>query len=170
MDDVDIIDEHEKVLRVVDTKVAHAQHLLHRAVGIVLVNSKHEVLLQLRKATKYQYPLYWCDSVAGHVDAGETTEHAAVREMQEELGIQVPLMFVGKVIIDEPEEHELLSIYFGKSDGPFVLQEEEMEEATFFPVAFLKQCLTQGKQSQKSLKMTPHLRESLKLVFARHFP
>ncbi|MBI2548264.1 NUDIX domain-containing protein [Candidatus Woesearchaeota archaeon] len=168
MDDVDIIDKNEKVLRVVSTDVAHAQHLLHRAVGIVLVNSKHEVLLQLRKATKYQYPLYWCDSVAGHVDAGEMPDHAAVREMQEELGVQVPLEFVGKIIINEPEEHELLSVYFGRTDGPFVLQEEEMEEATFFPVAFLKQCLVQGKQSQKSLKMTPHLRESLKLVFAKY--
>ncbi|WP_167333918.1 NUDIX hydrolase [Rhizobium sullae] len=60
---------------------------------IVLAAFIHDgrVLLVRRAAHKRQYPEYW-DLVGGHVEVGETTDAALVREAQEEVGI-TPITF-----------------------------------------------------------------------------
>ena len=47
-----------------------------------------EVLLQLRRNTGYMDG-HWAAAAAGHVEPGESVESAAVREVREELGIDV---------------------------------------------------------------------------------
>jgi len=54
------------------------------AVNLLLVNSRAEVLLQMRPKDK-ENGLRWDKSVGGHVDAGEDFDAAAVREAGEEL-------------------------------------------------------------------------------------
>ena len=63
-------------------------------------NSGHIVLAQ-RSAKKLIYPLLWDVSVAGHVDAGEGTEDAAIREVNEELGISISLDSLHKIGVTE---------------------------------------------------------------------
>jgi len=48
-----------------------------------------KILLQQRAASKLICPLLWDVSVAGHVDGGETVVEAAIREIQEEIGLAV---------------------------------------------------------------------------------
>jgi isopentenyl-diphosphate delta-isomerase len=59
----------------------------HRAAHVWLVTPDQRVLLQRRAATKENWPNLWDVSVAGHISAGETAIDAAVREVQEELGL-----------------------------------------------------------------------------------
>jgi 8-oxo-dGTP pyrophosphatase MutT (NUDIX family) len=54
------------------------------AVNVLLVNARGELLLQRRPADK-ENGARWDKSVGGHVDAGESFDHAAVREAGEEL-------------------------------------------------------------------------------------
>ncbi|MFW6181360.1 MAG: NUDIX hydrolase [Spirochaetota bacterium] len=67
----------------------HARGLLHGAAHLWIFNSRGDLLLQLRAPGKDSHPGLWDISVAGHIDAGEGPESAAVREAREELGLAV---------------------------------------------------------------------------------
>jgi mutator protein MutT len=57
-------------------------------VGIILVNPKKEVLLQLRDENVTLYPNHWT-LPGGKVEKGETLEQAICREVEEELGVSL---------------------------------------------------------------------------------
>lgn len=61
----------------------------HKAVHIWIVNDKNEILLQKRSPNKDSNPNMWDISSAGHLSAGDNSLEGAVREIQEELGINV---------------------------------------------------------------------------------
>lgn len=67
---------------------AHRNGLWHKTVHIWIVNSQGRVLLQKRSIYKETFPGFWDISCAGHVDAGESSPDAAIRELSEELGIR----------------------------------------------------------------------------------
>lgn len=48
----------------------------------------HRILLCHRRADREHYPDVW-DLPGGHIEPGETTEQALVRELGEELGVEV---------------------------------------------------------------------------------
>ena len=58
-------------------------------VYVALVNSGGEIYVQHRAKTKRLWPDRETISASGHVDPGETFEQAAVREVREELGIEL---------------------------------------------------------------------------------
>ena len=59
----------------------------HRAIHLYLFNSHHELLLQKRALTVDNFPGFFSISVAGHVDAGESSSACVRREIEEELGL-----------------------------------------------------------------------------------
>ena len=67
----------------------HQKGYYHNTAHIWFYTHDGEILLQQRAAIKTIYPLLWDVSVAGHVNAGETIEHAAVRETKEEIGLHI---------------------------------------------------------------------------------
>ena len=54
---------------------------------LALVNEKNEVLISLRK-NKKEYDGYW-EYPGGKVEEGETLEHAIIREMKEEINLEI---------------------------------------------------------------------------------
>ena len=74
---------------ILDKEDAARQSKWHLAAHIWIVNPKGELLLQLRAPTKSLHPNMWDISSAGHVRAGETVEGGGIREMREELGIDI---------------------------------------------------------------------------------
>lgn len=67
----------------------HSKGHLHNTAHVWCYTSEGYILLQQRSASKVICPLLWDVSVAGHIDAGETIEQAAVREAKEEIGILI---------------------------------------------------------------------------------
>ncbi|OGN28052.1 MAG: hypothetical protein A3A33_03900 [Candidatus Yanofskybacteria bacterium RIFCSPLOWO2_01_FULL_49_25] len=67
----------------------HEQGIWHRVSHIWIVNSKGELLLQLRSLKMTVFPGRWDISAAGHVSAGEEYIAAAVCEVKEELGLDI---------------------------------------------------------------------------------
>ena len=61
--------------------------LIHRISRISILNDNGQILVQKRSKSRDLYPGRWDNSVAGHVDTGETYLQAALRELSEELGI-----------------------------------------------------------------------------------
>ena len=87
---IDVLTREGKPTGLVDLKsVIHEKGLYHHTAHVWLYTKNAEVLLSQRSALKTICPLMWDVSVAGHVDAGESIINGALREMREEIGLQL---------------------------------------------------------------------------------
>jgi len=88
--------------------------------AIILENDKGEFLLYLRdNKPDIPFPDYW-DLIGGHVEEGETPEQALVREVKEELGIDLKeYRFYNKYVCLTGDAYENTKyIYTGKINLP----------------------------------------------------
>ena len=124
---VDIVDEDDKVLYQCTRKEMRAQVLRHRAVFIAVVNSAGELLIHQRSAMKDLWPSWWDLTVGGVVSAGESYDAAALRELDEEVGITgVPLVELGVGTYSDEEVSLVGRCFMVKYDGPLVLRDGEV--------------------------------------------
>jgi isopentenyl-diphosphate delta-isomerase type 1 len=130
----DVVNERDEVVRQERRSVVHRDGLLHRAVHVLIFNSKGELFLQKRSMRKDMHPGVWDSSSSGHLDAGEDYDAAAVRELREELGVEVKRApeRVFKIVACEETGQEFVWVYRMEFEGPFVLQEEEVETGGWF--------------------------------------
>ena len=61
----------------------------HKGVHIWVINNDNDILLQRRCATKDSNPNMLDISSAGHLQAGDSSQEAAIRELKEELDLDV---------------------------------------------------------------------------------
>lgn len=127
---LDVVDENDQVVAVKTRGEIHAKGLMHRAVHILVFNDKQQLFIQKRSMTKDESPGLWDTSAAGHVDSGETYSSCAIRELGEELGIQVssPLQSLFKMSPDNDTGWEHATVFRHNDNGPFQLQTEEIDE------------------------------------------
>jgi isopentenyl-diphosphate delta-isomerase len=85
----DVVDEQDRVIGTATRAEAHAHGLRHRAVHVFVFNKGGELYVQKRSATKDTFPGCYDSSASGHVSRGENYDACAVRELREELGIQL---------------------------------------------------------------------------------
>ena len=87
---IDIVDElgHPTGKSALKTE-AHKNGWYHNTIHVWFYTLEGFVLLQQRSHKKAICPLLWDVSVAGHIDAGESIESAAVRETREEIGLEI---------------------------------------------------------------------------------
>lgn len=81
--------------------VCHKKGLWHKAVVVFVINTKNEVLLQQRSATKKLWPNLWDITAGGHVLSGEFGFEAVIRETKEEIDLDITkhdLIFIGATI------------------------------------------------------------------------
>ncbi len=94
---VDVVDKDDNVIGQMTEDEAVAGKGRFRMVHIMLVNDDDTMLVQWRKADKALSPRTFTASAAGKVQAGESYEDAAKRELKEELGAtRVKLKFMGE--------------------------------------------------------------------------
>ena len=127
----DVVDDQDRVLEQLPRSVVHRRKLLHRAVHVFLFNSAGELLLQMRSATKDEAPLTYTSSASGHLGAGEDYFPAAVRELQEEIGLSVPLEFIVKLPASPDLANEHTVLYRAESDEPPTFDPGECESVEF---------------------------------------
>lgn len=89
---IQIVDEHNRPVRAGTQQEAWQKGLHHQIVRMMIEDGTGNILLQKRALGKKLYPGRWDSSAAGHVDAGETYEQAASRELGEELGLTNQLL------------------------------------------------------------------------------
>ena len=130
----DVVNERDEV---VDRKPRHEVHqrgLMHRAVHVLVFNSKQELFLQKRSMKKDRQPGLWDSSASGHVDSGESYDHCAVRELREEIGLEArdPLEPLFKFPASAQTDQEHVWVYRCQAEGPFTLDPEEIERGGWF--------------------------------------
>jgi 16S rRNA (adenine1518-N6/adenine1519-N6)-dimethyltransferase len=84
---IQIVDSDDKPVGSATIQEAHTKGLIQQISRIMIEDEQGNILLQKRSANKGLYPGRWDNSVAGHVDAGENYNQAALREMEEEIGL-----------------------------------------------------------------------------------
>ena len=90
MELIDVLDEFGNPTGQVESKEEiYKKGLWHRSCHIWIENDNNELLVQKRNPNKKTFPNLWAISVAGHVDSGETSMDAAIRELKEEVNLDV---------------------------------------------------------------------------------
>ncbi len=114
----DVVDEADRVTGRATRREVHERNLMHRAVHVFVVNRHGELLLQKRSRFKDAHPGVWDSSVAGHLDAGEDYAGAAVRELEEEMGIRGgEVEEIGRIAPCEATGWEHVRLFLTRWDG-----------------------------------------------------
>jgi 16S rRNA (adenine1518-N6/adenine1519-N6)-dimethyltransferase len=133
----DVVDEHDVVTGQVTRSEVHAQKLLHRAVHVFVYNKRGDLLLQKRSLLKDACPGLWDSSVSGHLDAGEDYAPAAVRELEEEMGIRAesPLEEIARIAPCQETGWEHVRLFQTKHEGSLRFPCAEIDAAVWFPIS-----------------------------------
>src|SRR5688572_18384962 len=123
---VDVVNDAGETVSVVTRAEMRAKRLPHRCVYVLVFNTKGELFIHLRTATKDVYPSYWDTCIGGVMRAGENYVLGAVREIREELGIMAPprALFPLRYTDEHTDVHGLVCRL--AHNGPFKLQAEEI--------------------------------------------
>jgi isopentenyldiphosphate isomerase len=132
---IDIVDADDRVLRQATRAEMRRRNLLHRAVYVIVRNSRGDLFVHRRTDDKDIYPGYWDVTVGGVVAAGEDYLAAARRELHEELGISPPaLRRLGPVRYQDAQTRLIGEAFLAVHDGTVTLQAEEIASGSFVPV------------------------------------
>jgi len=143
---------------------AHKNGWFHPTIHVWLYTKKGGILIQKRGAGKDTFPLLWDVSVAGHVGAGEEIASAAVREVKEEIGLDIVENDLEKIGVfksvhnhaDCLRDREFLHTYISELKVPLAnlrKQESEVEALALIPLFQLAE-ETWGMANPK--KYVPH--------------
>ncbi len=139
----------------------------HAAAHIWIINSKKELLIQKRSPKKDTHPNYWDISAAGHISAGDEPVPSAIREIKEELGLDIKPAELEQIYIYKQKysenginNNQLNYVYLLKKDVDItkaILQETEVSEIKFIPYQELEVLSKNGT-------MVPHPEEHQKIL------
>ena len=130
----DVVNERDEVIGKKLRREVHRDGDKHRAVHVLIFNSRSEVFLQKRSMTKDTFPGAWDSSSSGHLDCGEDYDACAIREVREELGLRLENCPSRLFKIEACAEtgQEFVWVYRCEHEGPFVLHPEEIESGGWF--------------------------------------
>ncbi|KAM7469212.1 hypothetical protein LguiA_007395 [Lonicera macranthoides] len=155
-----------------------SENLLHRAFSVFLFNSKYELLLQQRSATKVTFPLVWTNTCCSHPLYREPelieenalgVRNAAQRKLWDELGIpseDIPVdnfTSLGRILYKAPSdgkwgEHELDYLLFIVGDVKVNPNPDEVADIRYVNRDELKELLRKADAGYGGLKLSPWFR------------
>ncbi|KAI0492739.1 hypothetical protein KFK09_027015 [Dendrobium nobile] len=183
-DECILVDEHDNVVGHESKYNCHLmekiekENLLHRAFSVFLFNSKYELLLQQRSATKVTFPLVWTNTCCSHPLYRESeliqenflgVRNASQRKLLDELGIppeDLPVdefIPVGRMLYKAPSdgkwgEHELDYLLFIVRDVEVNPNPEEVADVMYVDKDKLKELLRKADAGEDQIKLSPWFR------------
>nr|QYB23559.1 isopentenyl-diphosphate Delta-isomerase I [Oliveria decumbens] len=183
-DECILVDENDRVVGHENKYNCHlmenieSKNLLHRAFSVFLFNSKYELLLQQRSATKVTFPLVWTNTCCSHPLYRESelieekalgARNAAQRKLLDELGIpaeDVPVdqfLPVGRMLYKAPSdgkwgEHELDYLLFIVRDVNVNPNPDEVADIKYVNQDQLRELLRKADAGEEGLKLSPWFR------------
>ncbi|MBO6657571.1 MAG: isopentenyl-diphosphate Delta-isomerase [Pseudomonadales bacterium] len=170
LEDLILVNENDESIGTMPKRACHeADGRLHRAFSVFLFNEQGDVLLQKRSEQKMLWPMYWSNACCSHPRDGETSEEAAHRRLQQELGIKAELTFLYKFQYharyeDVGSEHELCWVWIGRAEAEDVDPNiHEIAEWRFFSKEELNQELDFNPEAY-----TPWMKMEWQRIFEDH--
>lgn len=139
--DILIVDENDQVIGQKSRAEMDYSTDTCRVSAVWIINSSGEVLIAQRKFTKKRDPGLWGPSVAGTVEAGESYEKNAQKEVEEELGISNFTLKELAKIQASPHRNYFCQVYSALVDLPiedFSIQEDEVEQIRWISLEELR--------------------------------
>ena len=112
---------------------------MKKEIGVFILNNYGQILLQKRSSNKKNYPNMWA-LCTGHVEKNEDIQAAAIRELKEELGIDVSIKELhsfanGKFdIINKNSSTYFFCIKCNLKEEKFIIQKEELSQVKWFDI------------------------------------
>ena len=168
MELIQIVDENGNFTgQIIDKEEAHDKNLLHNEVAAFIINDKKQVLLQKRSANKRFNPNKWA-LCAWHVDAYESLEDAILREIKEEVGLDISKddlhQFGEREFTIRDSNSHITYFYYIRSnlnEKDFVIQKEELSEVKWFDIDDVIEMIKKNDSSivfdEKMLKLFEQL-------------
>ncbi len=128
----DVVDADDRVIGRAPRSEVHAKQLLHRAVSIFVFNTRGQLLVHKRSATKDEFPGCFTSSASGHVSSGENYDDCAPRELREELGLVAELERMAKFPAGPETAREHTVLYRTVTDEPPCIDPCEIENAEYY--------------------------------------
>lgn len=133
---VDIVDKNDNIIGTTLKTDVYKKGLSNRIVHVFVIHpDSGAIFIQKRSATVRYLPNHYCTSAGGHVRSGENYDTAALREMEEEIGLSTGLHFIEKFIYNCPETSpatpRFISLYVTYATRGFNLAKEEVSEGFF---------------------------------------
>jgi isopentenyldiphosphate isomerase len=156
---VQLVDEQNNPTTAVSRWEMRTKRLLHRCTYVFVFNSARQLFVQTRTMTKDIYPGYFDLAAGGVTAAGESYDHGAVRELEEELGISgVAIKHHGVVYFEDELSRVFGAVYSCVWDGPMRFQPEEVVDGRFLELSAIHEMAAAGA------KITPDSLQALQLV------
>jgi isopentenyl-diphosphate delta-isomerase type 1 len=127
----DVVDDNDKVIGQASREKCHENGLIHRSVMFFVFDSENRVLVTKRTQNKDFFPGYFSIALGGHVHSGESYEEAAVREIEEEIGISAEPYLISEFKKRIPEERENVRVYGVTEKDNINLNKDEIEMGEF---------------------------------------
>jgi isopentenyl-diphosphate Delta-isomerase len=137
-----LVDNDDRQTGTMEKMEAHEKGLLHRAFSVFVFNSRGELLMQQRAKGKYHSGGLWTNTCCSHPRNGDQTEAAALRRLNEEMGIVCKLNpafhFIYKAEFDNGlTEHEYDYVFFGSSDNAPKINRSEVQDYKYISLHLL---------------------------------
>lgn len=159
---IDVLDENGvKTGEVLTRKDVHKLGLWHKIIVIAIIDKDNQILMQQRSFTKDTNPGQWDISAAGHVSAGQTPLEAAVREINEEVGIRVEDKDLNYILTYKKESYvredykdkQIFDCYIAKVKeidmDKIILQESEVADAKLVTKEEFKNMIESGNMVKR---------------------
>ncbi len=148
----DVVNAQDQVIGCKTRAEVHRDNLLHRSVHAIVLNDQGEVFLQHRAPHRDNNPDLWDSSVAGHLQTGEDYDQAMIREVAEEIGVELDSapQRLFKLQASEITDYEFCWIYRIVHNGPFVIDTHEAIEGRWFRPEHLDRWIKESPQELTS--------------------
>jgi 8-oxo-dGTP pyrophosphatase MutT (NUDIX family) len=123
---IDIVDEHDVVIGTATRAEMRSHRLRHRGVFVAVRTTDDKLVIHQRSPHKDVWPSRWDLGAGGVVDAGETYEVAAHRELGEELGIAGDLIDLGGGYYEDEDVALFARGFVCIHDGPYNFADGEV--------------------------------------------
>lgn len=141
---IDFVDEYDNIIGRSSLEEIKKEKKIYRLIAVFVFNKKKELFLQIRNSSKSSYPNYYESSVGGHVESGESYEEAAMREMNEELGINEILKFICKKKIYYGDFSRFVSLFSCVTKKQISISKKEISRGNFYKISKIKEMIKKG--------------------------
>jgi isopentenyl-diphosphate delta-isomerase len=150
-----LVDEQDREIGVCGKIDAHRDGKLHRAISVLVFNSRGEWLIQKRAEGKYHSGGLWSNSCCSHPEPGEETLQAAQRALWQELNIRCELNEIATCVYDLDTgnglvEKEYNHVFKGNFDGDPIPDPAEVADWQWIECKALAEDMAKRRDSYTS--------------------